>query len=217
LRKIALLVMAAAALGVVAFAGPAGAASGGGCQLQGSGSFTPGLGATAKNFTYSFAGALTGCNSTAAGSPTSGTVEAGKTVAVEQPTLDANGVPTGGTHTVHYQEPVPTGNGGCTNSTTAGIAIAKWADGTVTVIKYSTSGAAAAVALTGSVQNSVTLNATDAQTGDPSTLTITSTRYVGQNAGGPLAFQPPDPTACNAPSGVTTAGISGFVGLGTQN
>ena len=213
MRKIALLVIAAAAVAAVAFAGPAGAASGGGCQLQGNGSFSPGLGATAKNFTYSFAGNLTGCNSTTAGAPASGTVEAGKTVAVDLPNTDG----TTGTHTVHYQEPVPTGNGGCSNSTTAGIAIAKWADGTTTVIKYSTSGAAAAVALTGSVQPSVTLNATDAQAGDPSTMTVTTTRYAGMSAGGPLAFQPPDPTACNSAAGVTTAGISGFVGLGTQN
>ena len=139
-------------------------------------------------------------------------------MAVSQPNLDpVTGQPTGGTHVVHYQEPVPTGNGGCSNSTTAGYAISRWADGTVTVIKYSTTGAAAAVALTGSVAASVTATATDAQTGDPGTLTISSTRYAGQSAGGPLAFQPPDPTACNAPAGVTTAGISGGVGIGSQN
>lgn len=207
MRKLALLVVAAAALAVAVFAGPAGAASGGGCQLAGNASFTPGLGSTAKDFTYSFAGTLTGCNSTVSGAPTSGTVEAGKTVAVTQP----DG------HVVHYQEPIGTGNGGCSNSTTNGVAFVTWSDGTVTVIKYSTTGAAAAVALTGSVQNSATLQATDAQTGDPATLTVNSTRYAGQSAGGPLAFQPPDPTACNTAAGVTAAGISGFVGIGTQN
>jgi hypothetical protein len=28
-----------------------------------------------------------------------------------------------------------------------------------------------------------------------------------------LTFQPPDPTACNTPAGVSSAGISGFIGL----
>ena len=211
MRKFALLGVVGVAA-VAAFAGPAGAASGGGCQLQGTANFAPGLGATAQNFTYSFAGNLTGCTSSDSTAPASGTVEAGKTV-----TRTYTDPTTGTSHVVHYQEPVPSGNGGCTNSTTAGYAIANWADGTVTVIKYSTTGAAAAVALSGSVVPSVTLTATDAQAGDPTTITISSTRYTGQSAGGPLAFQPPDPTACNAPAGVTAAGISGFVGLGSQS
>jgi hypothetical protein len=213
LRKIALLVISVAAL-AAAGAGPAGAASGGGCQLAGNASFSPGLGATSRAFTYSFAGNLTGCNSTIAGAPTTGTVEAGKTVTVTYP--DADGL--GGTHAVTYQEPVPSGNGGCSNSTTAGYAIVRWTGGGTTVIKYSTSGAAAAVALTGSVVPSVTASAVSgAQPGDPASITISSDRYAGYSAGGPLAFQPPDPTACNTPAGVTAAGISGFVGLGAQS
>lgn len=213
MRKIALLAVCAAAMAAVA-AVPAGAASGGGCQLAGDASFSPGLGATAKNFNYSFAGNLTGCNSTIAGSPASGTVEAGKTVTVTYP--DADGL--GGTHTVTYQEPVPTGNGGCTNSTTAGYAIVRWTGGGTTVIKYTTSGAAAAVALTGSVVPSVTLNATSGlQAGDPTTITVSTDKFAGYSAGGPLAFQPPDPTACNTAAGVASAGISGFVGLSSQS
>jgi len=211
LRKLALLVISVAAV-AVAFAGPAGAASGGGCQLAGNANFSPGLGATSKAFTYSFAGNLTGCNSTIAGAPTTGTVEAGKTVAVTYP--DADGL--GGTHTVTYQEPIGTGTGGCSNSTTAGVAIVRWTGGGTTVIKYTTSGAAAAVALTGSVVSSVTANAVSgAQAGDPASITITTDRYAGYNSAGPLAFQPPDPTACNTAAGVTAAGISGFVGLGS--
>lgn len=213
MRRIALLVMGAAAMAAVSSA-PAGAASGGGCQLAGGASFSPGLGATSKAFTYSFAGNLTGCNSTIAGAPTSGTVEAGKTVTVTYP--DADGL--GGTHTVTYQEPISSGTGGCSNSTTSGLAIIRWTGGGTTVIKYSTSGAAAAVALTGSVVPSVTLNAiSGAQAGDPATITVSTDRFAGYSAGGPLAFEPPDPTACNSAAGVTTAGISGFVGLGSQS
>ena len=64
---------------------------------------------------------------------------------------------------------------------------------------------------------SVTLNALDAQPGDPTTITISTTRYAGYSSQGALAFQPPDPTACTAPAGVTDAGISGFVGLGSSS
>jgi hypothetical protein len=166
----------------------------GGCQLNGTASFTPGLGATAQNFSYSFNGSLSSCQSSESGSPASGTVSAGEVVTI------------GG---LQYQEPVATGNGGCSNSTTAGTAIATWADGTQTVIDYTTSGAAAAVSLQGTVANSVTL----AQVGGTGSTTVSSTRYAGDAAQGLLGFQPPDPTACNTPAGVTSAGISGVVGL----
>lgn len=211
MRRFALLGIVAAAIAAAA-AGPAGAASGGGCQLQGSGSFNPGLGASSKAFTYSFSGNLTGCQSSTAGAPATGTVEAGKTV-----TAQVVNSTTGATDTVTYQEPVPSGTGGCTNSTTSGIGIVRWSDGTVSVLSYSTTGAAAAVNLSGSVVPSVTLTATNAQPGDPTTLTISTTRYAGSSSQGVLAFQPPDPTACNTTAGVTTAGISGFVGLGSSS
>jgi hypothetical protein len=166
----------------------------GGCQLQGTASFTPGLGATAQNFNYSFNGSLSGCQSSESGAPASGTVSAGEVVTI-------NGL--------QYQEPAATGNGGCSSSTTAGTAIATWADGTKTVISYTTSGAAAAVSLQGTVADSVTL----AQVGGTGSTTVATTRYAGDAAQGLLAFQPPDPTACNTPAGVTSAGISGLVGL----
>jgi hypothetical protein len=211
LRTTALLGVAAALL-AVAFAGPAGAASGGGCQLQGNASFSPGLGSTSKPFTYSFAGDLTGCQSNVAGAPTSGKVEAGKTQ-----TRTYTDPTSGVSHTVTYQEPIGTGTGGCTNSTTNGTGIVTWSDGTVTVLGYSTTGAAAAVSLSGTIQPNVTLTATNAQPGDPTTITIATTRYAGYTSQGALAFQPPDPTACNTPAGVTAAGISGFVGLGSSS
>ena len=197
------------ALGVQA--APASAASGGGCRLQGTAGFSPGLSSTAQNFSYSFSGALSSCQSSDATAPTSGSVEAGKTV-----TRQVTNSVTGATDSVTYQEPVPTGNGSCATSTTSGTAIARWADGTTTVIGYTTSGAAAAVDLSGNVVPSVTLNATNAQSGDPTTLTIATTRYAGYGSDGLLTFQPPDPTACNG-AGVPTAAIDGFVGLGSSS
>jgi len=203
---IAGLLGAPAILGL-ALTSSASAQSGGGCQLQGSANFSPGLTNTSQNFTYSFAGNLSGCQSNIAGAPTSGTVQAGKTL-----TEQVTNTITGATDTVTYQEPVPTGTGSCASSTTNGTAIVFWADGTTTVVGYSTTGAAAAVHLNGSVSSSVTLTATNAQPGDPTTFTINTTRYAGYSATGALTFQPPDPTACGG-AGVTTAGISGLVTL----
>jgi hypothetical protein len=180
----------------------ASAQSVGGCQLDGNASFTPGLTNDAQNFQYSFNGALSGCQSSESGAPSSGTVSAGEVVTI-------NGQ--------QFQEPVPTGNGGCGSSTTGGTAIATWADGTQTVIDYTTTGAAAAVHLDGTVANSVTLQAVNPQPGQPTSTTVTTTRYAGDSSQGLLTFQPPDPTACATPTGVTNAGIGGVVGLGSSS
>jgi hypothetical protein len=176
-----------------ATAAPSFAQSAGGCQLQGTAKLS-GLNSTSKPFTYSFGGALSGCTGTAA-APATGTVSAGQVVTILG---------------VQYQEPIPSGTGSCASSTTGGTAIATWADGTQTVISYTTTGAAAAVQLQGKVAPSVTLTAVPPATG---TTTVTTTRNSGESAGGVLAFQPPDPTACNTSAGVTTAGISGGVGF----
>jgi hypothetical protein len=178
------------------------AASGGGCQLQGSANISPGLNGSAHNFTYNFGGNLSGCQSNVAGAPATGTVSAGnvRTISAEQ-----------------FQEPVPSGNGSCGSSTTSGTAIVTWADGTNTVVQYTTTGALAAVTLQGTVIASVTLPAINPLPGQPTSATITTTRYAGSGALGTLAFQPPDPSACNTPTGVTQAGISGFIGLGNSS
>ena len=189
-------------------ASPAAAQSFGGCQLQGTATFSPGLTTNSQAFSYAFAGNLSGCQSSQSGVPTSGTVSAGQTL-----TEKVTNSITGATDTVTYQEPLPTGTGSCGSSTTQGDALATWADGSATVVSYTTTGAAAAVQLSGTVAPSMTLTAVNAQSGDPSTFTISTTRYAGDSAGGVLAFQPPDPTACNTAAGVTTAGISGGLGL----
>ena len=200
MRKLAAALALAATLVVGAFAGTAAAApTGGGCHLQGSASFNPGLNTSSKPFSYSFGGQLTGCASSDSSAPTSGSVEAGKVY------TDATGQ--------QFQEPVSTGTGGCANSTTSGTGIVTWADGTVTVVQYKTTGAAAAVELDGKVIPSVTLPAINPQPGQPTSTTINTTRYAGATALGGLTFQPPDPTACNTPAGVTAAAIDGVIGL----
>jgi hypothetical protein len=195
-RRLVLLAIGIAAL--LALAPSAFAQSGGGCELQGTASFTPGLNSSTQDFAYSFHGDLSSCQSTEAGVPTSGTVSAGEAVTI------------GGKQ---YQEPVPEGNGSCESSTTGGFSIVTWADGTQTVVQYTTSGAAAVVSLQGTVVPSLTIAAINPQPGDPPSATVTTTRYAGSSALGLLTFQPPDPTACNTPAGVSSAGISGFIGL----
>jgi hypothetical protein len=182
-KRVVALIGASALLMLVMLPGSAsGAANGGGCQLHGTANFSPGLSNTAQNFAYSFTGDLTNCQSSSGG-PSSGTVFAG-----------TNGLP------------VPSGNGSCVSSTTGGIAVVQWSDGTATVVQYSTSGALAGVALQGSVIASVTSS---------NGTTYTTTRYAGDSAQGSLLFEPPDPTACSG-AGVTSAGIDGAVGLGSS-
>jgi hypothetical protein len=201
LKRLTTGVFACAVAALLMLAPSAFAQSGGGCELDGNASFTPGLNTTAKDFTYSFGGDLSNCQSTEAGAPASGTVSAGEAVTI-------NGQ--------QFQEPVATGNGSCLSSTTGGTAIVTWADGTKTVVDYSTSGVAAAVELEGTVVPSVTLQAINPQPGQPTSTTVTTTRYAGASSLGALNFNPPDPTACNTPAGVTTAGIGGFIGLGSS-
>lgn len=208
MRKSTLACLGAIATTLCVLAPPAFAQSAGGCQLQGTASFSPGLGSSSQPFSYSFAGALSGCQSSESGVPGSGTVEAGKTL-TEQVVNSLSGV----TDTVTYQEPVPSGSGSCASSTTSGTALATWADGTHTVVSYSTTGAAAAVDLSGSVAESISLTAVNAQAGDPSTYTIATNRFAGDAAAGPLLFQPPEPAACTAAGGVPSAGISGAITL----
>ena len=128
-----LIGVAAVVAAALVFAPTASAQSGGGCQLDGTASFSPGLSTSAQDFTYAFGGDLTGCQSSTAGAPATGTVSAGNVY------TDATGQ--------QFQEPRSTGNGGCANSTTSGIAIVTWADGTRTIVDYDTTGAAAAVHL----------------------------------------------------------------------
>jgi hypothetical protein len=211
MRKVMFASLAALVVASAVAVPSAAAQSLGGCQLQGTAQFSPGLNSGSQNFAYSFGGAVEGCQSSQSGVPTGGTVSAGQTIP-EQVTNSITGV----THTVNYQEPASSGSGGCASSTTQGIALATWSDGTHTVIAYSTTGALAAVSLSGSVAPSMTLSAVNnPEPGDPTTFTIATNRYAGESAIGLLAFQPPDPTACTTPAGVTAAGISGVIGLGS--
>jgi hypothetical protein len=97
-----------------------------------------------------------------------------------------------------------TGTGSCASNSTNGVAVVTWADKTVTVVSYSTQSLTAGVALQGTVIPSTKAGK----------KVIKTTRYLGSNAVGALAFEA-SPPEC-AGSGVTNAGIAGFVGIGKQ-
>jgi hypothetical protein len=199
-----------------------------GCQLAGTAAFPVGLGANqpapaptvpapelgipqeidwGPAFTYSFHGELTGCTGTDSTVPPTGDVGAsGKIYAGES-------FPYKG---VQYESlGTPTGNGGCSGSHTEGTSVVVWGNDRLSVIDYATDGAAALVGLTGQFRDgSVTLTRVER---GPEGEILTDTfplELGGDYTGGPLAFEPPDPTACTTATGVTTAGISGFLGHG---
>ena len=219
-RSVAIGSMAVLATGAVYLAVPSSAATGGGeCQLAGTANFDPpGLTAAGGNFSYSFSGALSSCSSNVSGAPTQGTIAAGNAYTQTVSGTD----PTTGPWSVTYALPQATGSGGCAQSTTAGTSVTTWPDGTKTVATYTTSGALAAVALQGTVVASATLNEVSSTgtvpAGTPTTATVSSTNTTfpaGDGVAGSLVFQVADPTACQ--TGVTTAGISGAVGIGSPN
>jgi hypothetical protein len=72
----------------------AGAQSVGGCQLDGTAQFSPGLSSSSQPFTYSFGGTLEGCQSSESGAPASGAVSAGQTI-TEQVTNSITGATDG--------------------------------------------------------------------------------------------------------------------------
>jgi hypothetical protein len=180
----------------------AGAQSGGGCQLSGNANFNTPLTNNNADFTYSFTGTLSNCMSNVQGAPSDGVVSAGTTISI--PGVKGK-----------YQEPVPQGNGTCGNGTTAGISVVQWSNKQVTLINYSTNSAGPAVVLQGSVIGSVKLKNVAWKRGQPKSYTLKSSAYAGAGAIGLLTFTPPDPQDCGG-SGVKSAPINGFTGIGNQ-
>jgi hypothetical protein len=205
--------VALAAASIVVTGTPAVAATGGGeCSLSGTANFDgTGLTASSSSFTYNFAGTLSSCNSNSSGAPTGGTVAAGSAYQVTQ-SYSVSGV----TYSATYALPEATGSGSCAESTTSGTAVAFWSDGTATVVGYTTTGAAAAVELQGSVVPSVQLvlvSATGPTPPPPPVITSGPDFPAGDGALGQLVFSTDDPAACQ--TGLTTASISGVVGIGS--
>jgi hypothetical protein len=206
IKKIVLLGSIVAAIAVVIAPGAQATQGIGGCTLDGTAVFGSPLKtndptSTGAPWNYSFDGTLGNCQGPSA--KPSGHVSAGEPIVIAGTSYD-------------NPYPGPTGTGGCANSDTAGTAVVVWSDNTVSAIGYTTKGAAAAVALMGTFKTgSLTLNSTakDPTTGAPVSTKTVALVYGGDYTGGPLAFEPPDPTACSG-AGVSKAGIQGFLGHG---
>src|SRR3954471_13464135 len=97
------------------------------------------------------------------------------------------------------------GSGTCANGKTSGVALVRWSGGKQSVIKYTTDSVTAEVVLQGTVIPSYKVGR----------KVYKSTLYNGSGALGDLIFQA-DPSQC-AGSGVTSAPISGFTGIGHQS
>ena len=158
---------------------------GGGCALQGTANFKPGLTAThASHFSYSFSGKLNPCQSDPSQSnpPSSGIVSAGKIIKIAG---------------ARYQEPIPTGDGSCANGSTKGLALSTWNDKSRTVISYQTQSVTGGVFLGGSQNNffaAVVPSMKLKRVGGTGFKTIKTTRYAG--AGGRRTDRDPaDPAA----------------------
>jgi hypothetical protein len=97
-----------------------------------------------------------------------------------------------------------TGAGTCASNTGAGIALVTWADKGLSVVQYTTQSGTAGVVLQGTVIPSTKVGK----------KTYTTTKFAGYGAAGLLVFEA-SPQEC-AGAGVTSAGITGAVGLGKQ-
>jgi hypothetical protein len=141
---------------------------------------SPGLGAVARPFAVTFSGTLSNCRGTAASTPAGGSVQAGL----------------GGA-------PVPTGTGSCLESSVTGYSINRWTDGQTTVVRFSATGALAALALRGTVVDHVGNGSKRFNTTEPTTP-------VGSSVAGALTLTTTDPFAClPGGAGLTTAAVQG--------
>lgn len=166
-------------------------ANAGTCSLAGTAAFGTPLTLNTQPFTYTFSGTLSNCQS--------GNASTGP------------GGPTGGSISTIQSA---SGSGSCASSTTSGYALATWNDGDTTVYQYSTTGYAAAVALSGTVIPSYTITNPD---GTTTTYTTNEPATpAGDSANGVLTFNPNGgPTACQ--TGVQSAGINGQIGQGSTS
>jgi hypothetical protein len=188
-----------AALGLLAPAGSQASAStapvvAGGCRVTADAVLTPGLTLSAQPFSYHYTGKLTGCAYTGKGAPHGGTITAGEPI-----TIDGK----------RYQEPVPSGTGTCLSTATTGYDFARWADGTPTIVKFSTNSAGDGTSnLAGTIVARLSLPAI----GKPGqSTTFKTTRFLGQRAFGSLVFHAADPSLCGT-TGLLKAHITGILG-----
>jgi hypothetical protein len=187
------------------------------CELQAVIQFDPpGLTMNSAAFSYNIVGELSSsagagtaaCASTVGGAPAgTSTFDAGNAYSV---TVSGSG------WSVTYALAQATGVGSCASSTTEGVVVSDWADGTHTVIDYSTVAVGTAWVLGGSVAKAATLHEVSSTgtppAGTPATLTVKSNNAsfpVGEHVAGALGFvnEIADPTC----AGTSFGGLTGAV------
>jgi hypothetical protein len=195
-RIVQWLTLSCAAVGAAVLAPTAEAATvvAGGCRVTANVRLTPGLTLSPKPFAYAYTGKLTGCAYTRPKAPDGGSISAGAQIKI------------GGRL---YQEPMPSGTGTCLSTDTAGFDFARWADGTQTVVQFTSAGGGGATHLTGEVVLGTTLQAAD---GSGATTTFKTTRFGGQQVIGLLTFHVPDASVCASADGLSAATITGLLG-----
>jgi hypothetical protein len=222
-------VAASALLALTTLTGPsAGADPGGaGCTLAGAADFSPNGPGVQTSFGYSLTGTLTNCQSSRAGAPTDGTIEVGQVINAAVPVTLADGTVVQGT--ASYQAPVATGTGtlpanSCAAGSTAGDALITWADGSTSVVDYTTASAGPAVSLEGTVVDSLTATLVPGSTSPsgtaPATHTVSSTSTavpVGDGAQGVVAFTTEAPDGCTTDAGLSAVAVEGVVGVGSTS
>jgi hypothetical protein len=222
-------VAASALLALTMLTGPsAGADPGGaGCTLAGAADFSPNGPGVQTSFGYSLTGTLTNCQSSRAGAPTDGTIEVGQVINATVPVTLADGTVVQGT--ASYQAPVATGTGtlpanSCAAGSTAGDALITWADGSTSVVDYTTASAGPAVSLEGTVVDSLTATLVPGSTSPsgtaPATHTVSSTSTavpVGDGAQGVVAFTTEAPDGCTTDAGLSAVAVEGVVGVGSTS
>jgi hypothetical protein len=204
---------------------PAGAEPGGaGCTLAGAANFSPNGPGLQAAFGYSLTGTLTNCQSSRAGAPTEGNIEVGQVINAAVPVTLADGTVVQGT--ASYKAPDATGTGtlpvnSCAGSSTAGDALITWADGSTSVVDYTTTSAGPLVSLEGTVVDSLTATLVPGSTSPagtaPATHTVSSTSTavpVGDGAQGAVVFTTEAPDGCTTDTGLTGVAVEGIVGVG---
>ena len=192
---------------VVAGPLPARAQSGGGCRLTGSATFSPGLtyagNAAGATSTFRFSGNLTLCASAPDSGPSTGTASIGNVF-----TDPATGY--------KWQEPIGQAQGGCASSATRAHTLARWADGTLTLIEQETTSVSGQVVLTARVVDRIVVAASDPQPEQPAGLELVTTRYAGGTVAGQLNVTGPTTAIVScATSGLGTLTLDGAVALAT--
>jgi hypothetical protein len=222
-------VAASILLALTMLSGPPAAADpgGAGCTLAGAADFSPNGPGVQTSFGYSLTGTLTNCQSSRAGAPTDGTIEVGQVITATVPVTLADGTVVQGT--ASYQAPVATGTGtlpanSCAAGSTAGDALITWADGSTSVVDYTTTSAGPAVSLEGTVVDSLTASLVPGSTSPagsaPATHTISSTSTavpVGDGAQGVVAFTTEAPDGCTTEAGLAAVAVEGVVGVGSTS